>query len=456
MKDAGSLYGGIIYNKAPIVMRQLEKIAGEDNLRRALQIYLKEYAWDNARWDDLTAIIEKVTREPLDEWSRMWFREAGMPVITPVITAKDGYRISFREDDPSGIIRHWPQTLETMVITASDTVTGELTPTSRKSFLTTSEEPLCIIPDISGRAYGTFLFDSATVVHLARHMNNFRDPLLRGILWINSYENLLNGTIAPAELYKMAFSALETEPDQQLRNYLTGRFGSVYWDWLSDADRTAAAAGAEEMIWKKMSVAESASEKRTWYDLYRNVSLTSGGLSRLRDLWKSTELPGGVKLSEDELCTLALTLALKNPGNASEILAAQRTRITGNDRLQRFDFVIPSVSADPAERDAFFESLRDPVNREHEPWVLEALGYLHHPLVAQRAEHYILPSLELLEELKKTGDIFFPGGWISSTLAGHHSAEALRTVEKFLEAHPDYPQDLRLKILQAADYLFRQ
>jgi len=456
MKDAGSLYGGIIYNKAPIVMRQLEKLAGEDNLRRALQIYLKEYAWDNARWDDLAAIIEKVTREPLDEWSRMWFREAGMPVITPVLTAKDGYRISFREDDPSGILRHWPQTFETMVITASDTVTGEVTPASRKSFLTASEEPRCIIPDISGRAYGTFLFDSATVDHLARHMNNFPDPLLRGILWINSYENLLNGTIAPAELYRMAFSALETETDRQLRNYLTGRFGSVYWDWLSDADRTAAAAGAEEMVWKKMSVAESASEKRTWYGLYRNVALTAGGLSRLRDLWKSTELPGGVKLSEDELCTLALTLALKDPEGAPEILAAQRTRITGNDRLQRFDFVIPSVSADPAVRDAFFEGLRDPVNREHEPWVLEALGYLHHPLVAQRAEHYILPSLELLEEIKKTGDIFFPGGWISSTLAGHHSAEALLTVEKFLEAHPDYPQDLRLKILQAADYLFRQ
>ena len=102
MKDAGSLYGAIIYNKAPIVMRQLERNAGEDNLRKALQIYLKEYSWANARWDDLTAIIEKVTREPLDEWSRMWFREAGTPVITPVTAREEGYRVSFREDDPAG------------------------------------------------------------------------------------------------------------------------------------------------------------------------------------------------------------------------------------------------------------------------------------------------------------------------------------------------------------------
>ena len=456
MKDAGSLYGAIIYNKAPIVMRQLERNAGEDNLRKALQIYLKEYSWANARWDDLTAIIEKVTREPLDEWSRMWFREAGMPVITPVTVREEGYRVSFREDDPAGTIRHWPQTLGTMVITAGDTLTGEVTPANRKSFITSAEEPLCIIPDISGRAYGTFLFDSTTAVYLKGHINEFSDPLLRGILWINMYENLVNGTVAPADFYMAAFSALETEKDLQLRNYLSGRFSAAYWNYLSTDERTAASANAEEMIRNKLIEAETASEKRTWYELYRSVALTDTGLAWLTGVLKSAGLPGGVKLSEDELCTLALTLAMKDPENAPELLDAQRTRITGSDRLQRYDFVVPSVSADQAVRDAFFNSLRDPANRDHEPWVLEALGYLHHPMMAQRSEHYILPSLEMLEEIKATGDIFFPGSWISSTLAGHRSAEVLLTVEEFLESHPDYPHDLKLKILQAADHLSRQ
>ena len=237
MKDAGSLYGAIIYNKAPIVMRQLERIAGEDNLRKALQIYLKDYSWANARWDDLTAIIENVTREPLDEWSRMWFREAGMPVITPVTVMEEGYRVYFREDDPAGTIRHWPQTLEAMVITAADTLTGQMTPASRKSFITAAEKPLCIIPDISGRAYGTFLFDSTTASYLTSHISEFDDPLLRGILWINMYENLVNGTVAPADFYMAAFSALETEKDLQLRNYLSGRLSAAYWNYLSDEER---------------------------------------------------------------------------------------------------------------------------------------------------------------------------------------------------------------------------
>jgi aminopeptidase N len=106
-------------------------------------------------------------------------------------------------------------------------------------------------------------------------------------------------------------------------------------------------------------------------------------------------------------------------------------------------------------RDAFFESLRDPGNREHEPWVLEALGYLHNPLRAARAERYIRPSLEELEEIQRTGDIFFPLGWLTATLDGHNSPAALSVVREFLDARPDLPARLRGKLLQAADGLER-
>jgi len=475
MKDAGSLYGGIIYNKAPIVMRQLEQITGEENLMKGLQVYLKKYSWGNARWDDLVSILEESSGKPLSEWSRMWIKEAGMPVITPVISETDGFRISFREDDPAGTIRHWPQTLRTMVITANDTVTADLEPAERDSYITTAERPLCIIPDISGRAYGTFLFDSLTAKYLAEHLPDIQDPLLKGILWINMYENLVNGVIRPADFHATASRDLQVITDLQLRNYLSGRFSAVWWNWLSAEERAARAVETEAILRGKMASAENPAEKRSWFGTLSSVTVTQSGLAYLASLWKSGTLPGGtlqggniqggarpgenlpgpVRLSEDELCTLALTLALKGYTGADRIIADQRKRIENKERLERFDFVTPAVSADAAVRDAFFESLRDPANREREPWVLEVLGYLHHPMVAERSEKYILPSLEMLEEIKSTGDIFFPERWISATLEGHRSAEARATVEKFLDDNPDYPADLKLKILQAADHLFR-
>ena len=44
------------------------------------------------------------------------------------------------------------------------------------------------------------------------------------------------------------------------------------------------------------------------------------------------------------------------------------------------------VGASEERRSGFVASLRRAENREHEPWVLEALSYLHHPLRAGHAE----------------------------------------------------------------------
>ena len=418
MKNAGSLYGAIIYNKAPAAMRNLEQITGEKALQEGLRVYLKNFSWGNASWDDLITILEEVAGKPLAEWSRMWMREAGMPVVrTYVSTDSAGYRIMFSEEDPSGGVRHWPQTLKPMIITASDTITGEIIPGDRNSYISFSEAPLCIIPDISGRAYGTFLFDTVSLKFLTDSISTIDDPLLRGILWVNLYENMLNGTIEPVTVFSSLFIALQSETDPQLRNYLAGRFSSVFWFHLNEKDRIRVADTAQEFVWKKLFTAEELPEQRTWFNLYSDIAFTDSGVERLEQIWRGNLTPGKVKLSEDELCSLALKLSLWRHGDRDTIISMQRERITNKDRLARYDFVLPSVSANQKVRDDFFNSLRDPVSREHEPWVLEALGYLHHPVIADSSLHYILPSLEMLEEIKSTGDIFFPGGWITATLA---------------------------------------
>ncbi|MCB9080242.1 MAG: hypothetical protein H6555_00850 [Lewinellaceae bacterium] len=68
---------------------------------------------------------------------------------------------------------------------------------------------------------------------------------------------------------------------------------------------------------------------------------------------------------------------------------------------------------------------------------------------------YIEPSLAALEDIQRTGDIFFPRQWISATLGGHNSPEASVIVRSFLKSHPDFPYRLRNKVYMAADLLFR-
>jgi aminopeptidase N len=114
------------------------------------------------------------------------------------------------------------------------------------------------------------------------------------------------------------------------------------------------------------------------------------------------------------------------------------------------------LSPDLAVRDRFFASLADVNNRRREPWVLEGLGYLHHPLRAPGSEQYIPRSLDLLREIQQTGDIFFPKRWMDATLSGHSSASAARVVMTFVSTLPaGYPDRLRRIILSSADDLLR-
>jgi aminopeptidase N len=93
--------------------------------------------------------------------------------------------------------------------------------------------------------------------------------------------------------------------------------------------------------------------------------------------------------------------------------------------------------------------------RKNEPWIRDALGFLHHPLHGSGSEKYVGESLEILPKIKQTGGIFFPLDWLYGTLGYHVSQNTRKIVENYLKTHPDLEKGLRLKILQAADPLMR-
>jgi aminopeptidase N len=68
---------------------------------------------------------------------------------------------------------------------------------------------------------------------------------------------------------------------------------------------------------------------------------------------------------------------------------------------------------------------------------------------------YLERALAELPNLKRSRKIFFVNGWLGAFIGGQKSAEALKTVNDFLEKNPDLDRDLRLKILENADNLER-
>ena len=81
LDEAGTLYGAIIYQKAPIVMRQLETHPrrGRRSATACASICAAT-AFGNATWPDLIALLDARTPEDLAAWSHAWVDEPGRPV----------------------------------------------------------------------------------------------------------------------------------------------------------------------------------------------------------------------------------------------------------------------------------------------------------------------------------------------------------------------------------------
>ena len=153
---------------------------------------------------------------------------------------------------------------------------------------------------------------------------------------------------------------------------------------------------------------------------------------------------------ENDYTTAAYELAIRMPKKEKEILATQRSRISNPDRLKQFDFISRACTPDSIQQDSLFLSLLQAENRQIEPYAESLLYYLNHPLRDMYSVKYISPGLKVLQEIQRTGDIFFPSNWVNALLGAHRSEAAYREVKSFLNTHPDYPPLLKNKILQAA------
>jgi aminopeptidase N len=461
LNEAGTLYGAIIYEKAPIVMKHLERLVGEDTFRDGLREYLTTFKFANATWPALIDIIDRRTGEDLAAWSAVWVQEAGRPTITTELEIASDRVVSLRlgQTDPGGARRAWNQRME--LIVGYDGQPSRTLPVQlRAASIDVSEAVGLPAPDFVlanglGVGYGRFVLDPQSRRYLLNHLPEIDQALLRGVAWLTLWDAMVSDEIPPLTLMHLAERSLESENDELNVQRILSYLRTTFWRYLPAGQREGLAQSVEALLWRRLSRTPRTTLKAAYFSAYRDVVLTTDGLARLKRIWQEEETIPGLTLSERDYTAMALELAVREVDGADEILREQLDRITNRDRKARFAFVLPAVSADLLVRDRFFESLTDPKNREHEPWVLQALGYLHHPLRAERSERYIRPSLDMLEEIQRTGDIFFPKGWLDATLGGHSSARAAAIVRTFLEDQPNLPARLKGKLLQSADPLFR-
>ena len=442
LRNAGLIYGNIIYNKAPVMMQKLVEIMGEEAYQKGIQEYLKTYAYGNATWDDLIAILDSQTEEDLATFSDVWVNQKGMPHIT--FTNRCG-QLEIRQRDPLNRGLIWPQRFQITFQGEEENTTVEVNLTGETYALTVPLGTQAILPNTDERGYGLFIPDEQSMEWLLAHWQETTEDTARQSLLMLLYENYQHRLISDKKWMDALMNGLKTEKNALIASTLCGYLGEPLQKLSNEA--------LEKEIWNWTEKHPIASCRLQLIRCLISNASTPQSIEKLYDLWEKQNHP---MLNERDYTNMAYELALHRPEKYEDIIKTQRERINNPDRLRQFDFISQAVAPDTLQMDAFFQSLLKAENRRIEPWAASALAYLNHPLRQPYSVKYIRPGLEVLEEVQRTGDIFFPKNWVSALLRNHKSKEAYQEVQAFFEAHPGYSPLLTNKILQAAWPLYRE
>jgi len=455
LRQAGSLYGAIIYQKAPVVMQQLEALLGASLLQEGLRTYLNQFQYDNATWPDLIAILDLLTEDDLAAWSQVWVNEPGRPRIETHWT--EAGIVLTQQDDVAQRGLLWTQPV--VIATGFNGAVTEhqvlLQDAEALLPLVDNERPDFILAGADGIGYARFVPDAQSRDWLLANVQTLENPLHRAVAWQTLWEEVLEGALPALAFVNATLLAVAQEDEQLLAQQVLGLLRNAWWQYLDADSRQQLASELEATLWQALERAPAAGRKGPYFNAIVSLTQSAAGLARLENIWRMNERPQGLPLEEQQYIALAEALALHEVADAQLILDEQAQRIRNPDRLARFNFVRPAFSADANVREAFFRSFSDVARRRQESWVLDAMAAIHHPSRADASLPLVRPSLDLVEEIQQTGDIFFPLRWLSATLGGHQSPEAAAIVQQYLTERADLPAHIRAKVLQAADDLFR-
>ncbi len=445
LKNAGLVYGNIIYDKAPVMMRKLEEQMGSEAFRRGLQQYLKTFSFANATWDDLIDILDKENPEALlPQFSTAWVKQKGVPTITSVLS---GNIMTVKQQDPYNRGINWQQCFSMGLLQKDGSILPLEVDMQNESFdVEVPEGTVSIIPNYDGMGYGRFV--QSDMSWQLNHWHEVAEETSRLSMLMNIYEAYLFHQLDAEQCFHSMAVGLRHEHNALIASSICSYINECVEMLKGEVRKT-----AESELWNLAKTHELIPCRQRLMRMMFSLTTTPKITEEIYSMWKRQD---NVLLNVNDYMTMAYQLALRIPDQWQQIVNEQRNRLSNVDLQREFDFISRACNPDEVACQALFESLLEPVNRAVEPWVQRMLTLLNSPLREPNNNCFILPGLEELQEVQQTGDIFFPKNWVVSLLSEHHSREAALIVQQFIDAHPDYPQALRNKLLMAAYPLLNQ
>ena len=444
LNQAGLLYGGIIYHKAPVMMRKLEQEKGADAMQKGLRSYLRKYAYDNATWDDLIAELDRFApQHSARSFSDVWVKQQGMPLISCEPTG--GNQAEIVQQDPYGRDLIWKQSFDVSFISDDQATSPQWVYMDQQRVPINAPSGKSAILNCNGEGYGRFVLDCEAIDYLSHRWETMSDEKYRYAVVMNLYENCLMGNVSAQSLLDTFINFLDHEHNELVASTLCSDLITL----CSHIDGS----HREQAEQRLLDMASSHSLQSVRQMLLRQLAVMAISPIVVDQLYGIWSQQGSSLLNNRDYSRMAYHLAIMCPDRWQQILATQRGRLTTVDEENEFDFISRACDPDQQVQQRLFDELLLAENRRVEPWARTMLTLLNDPTREPVSNRYLVPGLDALEDVQRTGDIFFPGYWLTSLLGGHRSSEARDIVSQWIDSHPDISPALMNKLLENAYWL---
>ena len=447
LNQAGLLYGNIIYHKAPIMMKKLEQEKGALNLRQGLRSYLVRYSYGNASWDDLIAELDKYAPEhSARSFSDVWVKQKGLPTISCEL--QDEGSLYIYQRDPYGRGLTWKQGFEVGYLVDDQTVGNDDVYMNDSIVAVNIPQDATPLLNYNAMGYGRFAMTEAQLSALSDACLSMSDDMNRYAAVINLYENYHLGHIDAVPLLDILIHLLERETNELVASTLCSDIAAL--SSRLDGEEH------ERVEQHLFEIAQSHSLQSVRQTIMRQLAtsaVTPAVIDRLYGIWQQAD---NSLLNKRDYTRMAYHLAIMRPSEWQLILETQRMRLQTDDERSEFDFISRACNPDELVQQQLFDDLMQVENRRVEPWARTMLALLNDPVREPFSNRYLVPGLDALEEIQRTGDIFFPGYWLSSLLGGHRSDEAREIVKSWIQTHPSLSPALMNKLNENAYWLLER
>ncbi len=351
LSAAKSAYGNIVYRKAPSFLRQAEFYLGEDKFQTAVRAFLKKHEFKNAEWTDLVKEFETASKEDLKDWSNVWVKQRGLPIIrvssreissTGVNNSSSSKTYFLEQSNNFGFDGNWSENVKVLIVFKNEppeivdaTIYSDVSASRFYSYensngkVTTStneksgnklHEISAIFPNYQDYGYGIFLLDEKSRAYVLENIQTEKDDFLRAMMWGALWDSVREGELAPKDYVELVIKNLELseklrrpigvqpmpdgkppifpEQDESTISTLLNRVGTAMNYYLSDEQRKELAPKLEKALRDNMmSSFTPVGERITTFRALLNLASTAESRLLLKNILEVSR----IKMKEQNL-----------------------------------------------------------------------------------------------------------------------------------------------------------